>query len=175
MSNVRISNMINIFIVGIMSSILITMMLYLLLAQIINSTVIGVLDDLSILYLLIFGLEIIALICSIIVSFWIADNIKGSSVYRASILAFLCNLVSLLIISYGSLYLKYPEIFSELNGPEIFLVFPQVIVYFGIYILGHPIFIFIFSNIVYFLFFVVFLNQFYAIERKYNNKYNYEW
>lgn len=164
----------NILVVGSGASFLFSLMIYALFAQILTSSVIGTLDDMFILYMIIFGLQAISTIFSIFVSIWLTERMSRATIFKASLMAYITNLLFIILLSYISLAIVHPEVYDNINGATIILIFPQIIVYFSIYILGHPIFLFILNTITYFIFFIIFIEVFYDIRRENRNylKYN---
>lgn len=150
--------------VGFLASLLLLLIIYVLFAQVIVDYLINSLDNLIILSLIILGLLMLSFIISLVVGFLITDNIKETSVLKASVMSFLVNFFLIVIISYISMFIFYPNVFSEVSGLETLLIFPQVIIYFSIYILSHPFYLFIVSSFVYFIIFIIFLEIYH--ERK---------
>lgn len=176
MSNIPIRKKINIFMIGLVSSLLFLLMFYVLFAQILVDFVIGNLEDNTVLYIIILGLLLITFFMSIITGFFIVKDVQGSSVIKASIMSIILTLFVMIIVSYGALFILYPEVFRNLQDLEIILVFPQVFLTFGIYVLGEIYVLFILVLIIYFLLFVIFLDIFYKyIPAKYVRKKNYKW
>jgi len=161
MSRINIGTKINIFLVGSIASVLLFFLLEVVFARTLIATVIGQYDDYTILFLIILGLQLISMIIPIFVSLWITENVRKSSIYKATFLALLTNIVFLIGVSYISLFILYPQVFSGVEGLEIVLVLPSVLVYFGLYILGNVFALFIVSVISYYFFYLIFLEKFY--------------
>ena len=151
---------INIVVIGIASSFLVFFLIYTFFARILVSTILENLESYFALLMIFVGLELITVISSIIVGIMITDKMNQSAVLKASIMALLSNLVLLIVISYTCMWIFYPEIFNEIYGFEIIIMMPSVLIYFSIYVLGHPIFLFILSIFSYFMFFLIFLRKF---------------
>ncbi|MHA1502434.1 MAG: hypothetical protein ACTSSB_11340 [Candidatus Heimdallarchaeota archaeon] len=174
MGRLTIKEKVNVLIVGILVSVLFFFMIEVLFAFIIKNTVMGVLDNGIVLMLIILGLELLIFPIGIVVGIMMTQKTKLKSVLKASLMAFICNLLFLIFISYISLFIAYPEVFSEVSGVEIILIVPQVLVYFGIYILNNVILLFIFSVVSYFIFYIIFLDVFheyknYKTQKNYNS------
>lgn len=162
MGEIDIKTKLNVIGVGILSSMLTFFIIYTLSARALTLTILDSLEnDTTLLLFIILSLEFIAFISSISVSFLLTDNIPEKYVIASSLVAYLCNLALLVGISYASLFLLYPEIFQGLSGIEILIVFPTVLIYFSIFVLGHPIYLIILSIVSYYVFFIVFLERFY--------------
>ena len=159
MGRLELKEKLNILIVGILVSVLFFFMIEVLFAFVIKNTVMGVMDNGFVLILIIIGLELLIFPIGVLVGIMMTKQIKVNSVLKASLMAFICNLLFLIFVSYISLFIAYPVVFSEVSGAEIILIVPQVIVYFGIYILNNVILMFIFSIISYFVFYILFLGQ----------------
>jgi len=161
MSRIDIGTKINIFLVGSVASVLLFFLFEVIFARTLMDTVIGQYDDYTILFLIILGLQLISLIVPTFVSLWITENVSKSSIYIATFLAFLTNIVFLIGVSYVSLFILYPQVFDVVEGFEIILVLPSVLVYFGIYVLGNVFVLFIVSVVSYYIFYLIFLEKFY--------------
>ena len=116
--------------------------------------------DFTILFLII-SLELISFISSVFISIWRVDDLPDSIVLSTALVAFVINLFIIAGISYGFLYILYPEVFSEVHNFEIIYIFPSVLLYFSVYVLGNPMFLFIISIINYYVLFIIFLEIFY--------------
>lgn len=162
MGEIDIKTKLNIIGVGILSSMLTFFIIYTLSARVLTLTILDSLEnDTTLLLFIILSLEFIAFISSIAVSFLLTSDIPNKYVIAASLIAYLCNLAFLVGISYASLFFLHPEIFQGLSGIEILIVFPTVLIYFSIFVLGHPIYLIILSIVSYYVFFIVFLERFY--------------
>ena len=174
--NITTKKKINIFMIGFVASLMFLLMFYVLFAQILSDFVIGNVEDNSVLFAIILGLLLITFFVSIIVGGMIIKGIKQTSIIKASIMSILLTLFIIIIISYIGLFVLFPQVFRELQDIEIILIFPQVIVYFGIYVLGQVYALFILTLIIYFLLFVSFLDVFYQYApKKYVSKKTYKW
>jgi len=159
----------NILLTGILVSFLMFLMVEVLFAHFINSLLLDVLEDGLLLMLIILGLELIIMVLSILVGVMVAQNVSRLSVLKASLMSFICNMLFIVMLSYFSLFLMYPEVFSEVSGLEIIFILPQVIVYYSLYILNNVLSLLILSVISYYIIFIVFLNQFHEYS-SYNNR-----
>lgn len=156
---------VNIVGIGIITSILVFLLAYTVFARTLVITLLNKGNDIGLL-LLVMCLELIAFISSIVVSIWQTDDLSQKLVIKTALISFGVNLIILTVLSYGTLYLIYPEIFEGLELYELVPVFPTVLLDFSIYILGHPIYLFILSIIIYFLLFIVVLDYHYEKEGK---------
>ena len=144
---------------------LLFLLAYTLFARVLVLTFFGEENHLSLLFI-VTGLELIAFISSIFISLWQTDDLPEKIVLKTAFVTFVINLIIINILSYGSLFILYPGIFKNLSLIEIPLVFPTVLLYFSIYVLGHPIYLFILSIITYYLLFIIFLELYYPKEVK---------
>ena len=155
---------------GFLFSLLGVLMLWALLARLINDLVVENISNVNyILLIIILGLFGITFAVSVIFGILITEDIDKRSVLAASGVAILPTFIIILGISYFGLALVYPEIYSELQGLELILAFPAVLVYFSIYVLQNFFLIYIITIVLYYLFFLVFLETFYEFELE--NKY----
>jgi len=160
MANISIKTKAIILLMGILSSLIIFLMLQVVFAQFF----IDALSDLNTsgaLMVIILGLLMISFIVSILVSQWITSNVKTTTIVKASAMAYLCNLFLIIIISYVSMFLYDKSVFQDVNDITMIFIFPQVIVYFAIYVLGSVFYLFMLSFIIYFSFYLFFLEKFY--------------
>ncbi|MFW9971266.1 MAG: hypothetical protein ACFFDF_13820 [Candidatus Odinarchaeota archaeon] len=157
---------INIFVIGVIGTLVILLMIETLTAQFLTDFLIGHISDNVMVLILILGLFLLTIIISYIVGFFMTGDIQQISVLKASILSFACTILFLFIISNGTLFIYYPQVFSKIHGFEIALVFPQVLVYFAIYILNIVFNLFILTIVVYYLWFIFFLEKLYKMRYK---------
>ena len=161
--NISLKQKISIIGLGSISTLLILLMLEVAFAQFLTNTLIGNINDNVMLLVIIVGLLIFTMIIAFIVGFFVTQDIALKSVRNASIMSLLCLVFMLFAMCNIVLYLNYREIYDNVIGFEIFWVFPQVLVYFSIYILGDVFSLFILEIIIYYLFFIVFLEKLYQI------------
>lgn len=164
--NITIKKKVNIIGIGSLSTLLILLMIETLAAQILTDFLIGHISDNAMLLLIMSMLFIFTLIISIIVGYFITKDITRISVLKASIMSLACLLLFLFIVSNGSLLISYRNVYSNIHGFEILPVFPQVLIYFSIYILGDVFNLFLLQIVVYYVFFLLFLEKCYEV--KYN-------
>ncbi|KKN04920.1 hypothetical protein LCGC14_1092600 [marine sediment metagenome] len=157
----------NIIGIGTVSTILILLMLEVLLAQILTDTILGAINDNLMLLIIMSSLFIFTIIIAFIVGYFITADISRRPVFNASIMSLLCLLLFLFIISNSSLFIFHKQVFSKIHGFQILWIFPQVLVNFGIYILGDVFNLFILTTIGYYVFFIFFLEKFYQSKVKY--------
>ncbi len=136
-------------------------MLEVFFAQILTSTLIGNISDNLMLLIIILGLFLFTIIIAFIVGYFVAGDIRLKSVRNASILSLACLFLVLLVVCNVPLYLNYKDIYSQIYGFEILWIFPQVLVYFSIYILEDIFSLFVIIIITYYAFFVIFLEKLY--------------
>jgi len=162
--NLGFKQIISVVGVGSISTIIILLMVETAFAQILTDTLIGNISDNVILLVIILGLFIFTIIISVVVGYFITGNISQMSVYKASVMSLLCLIGFLFVITNTSLFIYHRDVYSQIYGLEIALIFPQVIVYFSIYILGTVFNLFVMVIVVYYLFFAFFLEKFYKIK-----------
>jgi len=162
--NLNLKQIISVVGIGFMASLVILLMIYTAFAQIITDFLIDNISDNVILLVIIIGLFIFTIIISVIVGFFITGNISRNSVLKASVLSLLCLVGVLFIISNGILFFYYSNIYDLVYGFEVLLIFPQVLIYFSIYILGTIFNLFIITIGLYYIFFIFFLEKFYKIK-----------
>ncbi|KKL54466.1 hypothetical protein LCGC14_2265150 [marine sediment metagenome] len=160
--NISILRKISIVGLGSVSTLLILLMVEVLGAQILTDFVIGHISNNVMLLIIITGLLLFTIIISVIVGILITKEIKRTSVLKASIISLLSLLLILFIVSNITLFINYRDIYSGIYGFQVLLVFPQVLMYFGIYILRDIFNLFIFVMIIYYMLFVAFLEGFYV-------------
>lgn len=130
-----------------------------------------------ILIILMVGLTIFMSI-SIIISILIASQIKRTSVLKSSFFAFFLNIVVWFSISFLSLYYYYPNIFNNIRGWQLLIIFPELIMYFSIYILNNVTYIWFYMDISYGIIFMIFLYIFNIKKEKIKmieKERNYKW
>lgn len=161
---IKLLKIINIIGIGYISTILILLMIETLYAQILTDFIIGFISNNTVLLIIILGLFVLSMIISIMVGFYITGDINRNSVIKSSLMSLLCTLFFLFIVSNIFMFLNYKNVYSKISGFEILLIFPQILVYFGIYILNDVFNLFLFSISVYYVFFVIFLKLFYEVK-----------
>lgn len=162
--NIRMKKKINIMGIGIISTLLILLMVEVIFAQILTDFLIGNISDNLMLLLIMMGMFLFTIIISIIIGYVITKDISEKSVYKASAMSLLGLLLFLFVISNGSLFIYYREVYSKISWYELIPIFPQVLVYFSIYILGDVFNLFILIIIVYYIFFIILLEKFYEVK-----------
>jgi len=167
----EVSKILSVLVVGIISTLLIFFILQVAFARFLVDFVIENLGNEFILAMIIIGFESIVLIVALAVSLWLADEIRTISVLKSSLMAFLVNLIFLFTLSYIMMFILYPEVFSNIQNPiEMVVIFPTILIYFSIYVLGEVLHLFILSIISYYIFYVVFLNVFYEYNSRYRRR-----
>jgi len=165
--NISLKRKVGIIGIGSISTLLILLMIETIFAQIISDFLIGHISDNLILLIIISGLFLFTIIISIIVGYFVSQDIHQDSVYKASIISLLCLLLFLFTISNGSLFIYYRNVYQNIRWFELVPVFPQVLISFSIYILGDVFNLFILMIVVYYIFFVIFLEKFYIRKQSY--------
>ena len=100
------------------------------------------------------------------VGFLVVKDTKEITILKASILSLLLLFLTLIIVSYVFLLTLAPQIFSQVDSYEIIIIFPQVMVYFGVYVLGNIFMLFIMSIVIYYIYFLVFIEVFYEYKKE---------
>ncbi len=162
--NISIKQKISIVGLGSVSTLLILLMIEVMFAQILTDTLIGNINDNLMLLIIILGLFLLTIVIAFIVGYFITQDIALKSVRNASIMSLMCLLLFLFIVSNGSLFIFYGNVYQNIFGFEIIWIFPQVLVYFSIYILGDVFNLFLLQIIVYYVFFVIFLEKLYQLK-----------
>lgn len=149
---------------GSISTLLILLMIEVMFAQILTDTILGSINDNLMLLIIIIGLFLLTIVIAFIVGYFISQDITLKSVRNASIMSVACLLLFLFIVSNGSLFVLYRNVYSKIYGFEIIWIFPQVLVYFSIYVLNDVFNLFILTIVVYYVFFVFFLEKLYQLK-----------
>ena len=165
--NISIMRKLNILGIGVITTLMILLMIELVFAQIITDLLIGNINDNLILLIIILGLFGFTMIISILIGFVITKDISRDVVFRASRLSFIGLIIFLFVVANTTLFIFYKNVYSQVHGFEILLIFPQVLIYFGIYILDNVFYLFILMIIVYYIFFIIFLEKFYVEKWRY--------
>lgn len=147
--------------IGIIASIMVFLFIYTMFARILVLTILEKGAPDSTLLILIISFLLISFISSIFISIWRVDDLPDIIVLSTAAVAFIINLFIIVGISYAFLYILYPEVFSEVQNFEIIYIFPSVLLYFSVYVLGNPMYLFIISIINYYVLFIIFLEIFY--------------
>ncbi len=161
---ISIKKKLNIFGIGSISTLLTLLMLETLMAQILTDTIIGNISDNLMLLIIMISLFLFSMVISVIVGYFITKDMTRKSVFKATIMSLGCLLLFLFIVSNGLLLISYRNVYSKISGFEIVPIFPQVLVYFSIYILGDVFNLFILIIIVYYIFFIFFLEKLYEVK-----------
>ncbi len=161
---ISIKKKLNILGIGSISTLLILLMVETFFAQLISDFLIENISNNLILFIIILGLFLFTIIISSIIGYIITKDMTQKSVFKASIMSLGCLLLFLFIFSNGSLLIAYPNVYSKISGFEIVPIFPHVLVYFSIYILGDVFNLFILIIIVYYVFFIIFLEKLYEVK-----------
>ena len=159
--NINIQRKISIIGLGSISTLFILLMVEVFMAQILVNSILGYINDNLALLVIIVSLFLFTIIIAFIVGYFVAGDIRLKSVRNASILSLACLFVVLFVVCNVSLYLNYKDIYSQIYGFEILWIFPQVLVYFSIYILEDVFSLFVIIIIIYYAFFVIFLEKLY--------------
>lgn len=149
---------------GSISTLLILLMTEVMFAQFLTNTLIGNINDNLMLLIVIIGLFLLTIVIAFIVGYFITQDIALKSVRNASFMSLGCLLLFLFVVSNIPLFIYYGYIYQNIFGFEILWIFPQVLVYFSIYVLGDVFNLFLLQIVVYYLFFVLFLEKLYQIK-----------
>jgi len=168
-SKISFKQKISIVGLGSVSTLLILLMLEVMFAQIITNTILNNISDNLMLLIIIIGLFLLTIVIAFIVGYFITQDIALKSVRNASILSLACLLLFLFITCNISLFILHENVYSKVYGFDILWIFPEVLVYFSIYILGDVFNLFILTIVVYYLFFIIFLEKLY-IKKEVKNR-----
>ncbi len=164
--DISLKQKISIIGLGSISTLLVLLMLEVMMAQIITNTILNNINDNLMLLIIIIGLFLMTIVIAFIVGYSITQDIALKSVRNASTMSLMCLLLFLFIVSNGSLLIFYRNVYQNIFGFQILLVFPQVLVYFSIYVLNDVFNLFILTIVVYYVFFVIFLEKLYQLRFK---------
>jgi len=154
---------------GSISTLLILLMTEVAFAQFLTNTLIGNINDNLMLLIIILGLFLLTIVIAFIVGYFITEDIVLKSVVKASIMSLLCLVLFLFVVANGSLFILYRDVYSRIYGFEIIWVFPQVLVLFSIYVLDDVFNLFLLEIIIYYCFFIFFLEKLYVKRYRFNN------
>jgi len=163
--NISLNRKISIVGLGSISTLLVLLMSEVLFAQILTNTILNNISDNLMLLIIIIGLFLMTILIAFIVGYFISQDIALKSVRNSSIMSLGCLLFFLFIVSNVSLFVLYRDVYSKIYGFDIIGIFPQVLVYFSIYILEDVFNLFILTIVVYYVIFVVFLEKLYKKKR----------
>ena len=144
---------------GFITSLLFTLMLYLIYAQVLVDFILDNISNYMAILTIILGLFGITIVISYLVGFIINRDLKNIIIIRAGIMALLSAFSTITIFSYLAAS-NYLEIFLYLEWWEILLVFPQVIAYYAIYGLNSFFSLILQYLIVYYIFYGFFITLF---------------
>lgn len=161
---ISLKRKINIIGIGSISTLLILLMVEVFFAQILTDTILNSISDNLMLLIIMMGMLIFTLIISIIVGYFVTGDMTRKSVFKTSLMSLGCLLLFLFIVSNGSLLIFYRSVYSKIHGFQILGIFPQVLVYFSIYILRDVFNLFIFIILAYYAFFIIFLEKLYEVK-----------
>ena len=170
MRDIETEAKVKIFILGLFVSFLVILMLWAFWARILYDFALDLLAGNDILLLIILGLLGISLFASTAVGIIITEDMSRKSVFTASWVALAISFVIIIIISYGFVLVLYPVAFLELVGIDVVLAFPSVIAYFSLYVLNDVFTIYIITIVIYYILFIVLLENFYEYSPRYNKK-----
>jgi len=165
MGRISIGDKISIFLLGNIFSIMIFFIIYTAFAQIFTDFLIENFDDVTNLSIIVISLLFLSFIASIGTGLLICTDINKSVVLKASIMAFCINFLILILISYFSMFILYPQVFTNIVGFQIIIIFPQIIIYFGVYVIGNIFYMYILIQFIYFILFVIFLEEFFEYRK----------
>lgn len=159
--NVSLKQKISVVGIGSLSTLLILLMTEVMFAQFLTDMLIGNISNNAMLLIIITGLFLLTIIIAFIVGYFITQDIALKAVRNASIMSVLCLVFFIFVIANGSLFILYRNVYSKIYGFEIIWIFPQVLVYFSIYVLNDVFNLFILTILVYYIFFIIFLEKLY--------------
>jgi hypothetical protein len=163
MSNISGMDKLKILAIGALSSCLIFFVIFTFYGDILTSYVLSSsMSDQVIFTLLFIGLDLIALVASVIISFIIVRDVSLEAIVKAAILSLLISLFVTVLLSYILLLVFFPFVFKNITGFEIVLVWTQAFIYAGIYVFGSSIELFVISILIYYLAFIFLLEQFFT-------------
>lgn len=166
MNKIASAAKIKIFILGVFISLLVILMIWAFLARVINDLIVDLLEGNTVLLLIMLGLFGITLGASVIVGIWLTEDLSKTAVLKASLVAFLATFIAILAISYFALAIFHPVVYEELHGLDIVFAFPSVIMYFSVFLLNSTFGVYILTIVLYYLFFIIFLESFHEYEVK---------
>lgn len=169
--NSTLRTKINIFGSGIILSLMGFGMIEVVYAVITSSNYINdLIDSEYMLVFIIFSLQSISFIISILVSIRFSEDIKYLSIFKNVGWSYFMTNVILISISYLFMIIYFPNVFSRIIDFGSFVgVFPQVLINFSIYILPHPFFLFVLTILIYYTIYVLSYDNFYE-SKFYKNK-----
>jgi len=160
--SVKQKDLIKISIIGFVSSLMILMIIYVIFAQVFINYIEGSVLDQYNLSIIIIGMFFISLLSSIFAGVLLSsDDINKLSMFKASFISYVFTLITIIFLSYISLFLYYPSVYNGLFGIDFVFIVSIVIVYFTVYILPQFFWLYIIEVIFYYLYFIILLNIFY--------------
>ena len=150
-------------ILGALLSLLIFLMIEVLLAQVILDLILPFMqsnEGLFMIFLIFMLIEMVGILISIAIPFFMFKVIPTRMIAISSILALLCMLLFWFMLSFLATFFYYPEIYAGLEGYEIIAYSPLIIVYYGVYVIEDITVIWWFSIITYYIFYALFLYLF---------------
>lgn len=162
--NIGLKQKISIVGIGSISTLLILLMSEVMFAQIITNTILNNINDNLMLLIIIIGLFLMTIVIAFIVGYFITQDISLKSVRNASVMSLMCLFLFLFVVANVSLYIMYEDVYSKVYGFDILWVFPQVLVIFSVYVLGDVFNLFLLQIIIYYVFFIIFLEKLYQLK-----------
>ncbi len=159
--NISIKQKASIVGLGSVSTLLVLLMTEVFFAQLLTNFLINNIGDNLMLLIIIIGLVLLTIVVAFIVGYFVTGDIALKSVRNASILSLACLFLFLFVVCNGFLYWVYPHVYNQIYSFEILIIFPQVLVYFSIYILDSIFSLFVMIIVVYYVLFVFFLEKLY--------------
>jgi hypothetical protein len=146
-----------IYIIGLLSSLLLTFMIYTIIMRYTTLTATELMENEAMYLFILTILELIAFVSSILVSILMArfsdEYLDKWLLMASSLIGFLLHLLFIVMMSYSLLYFFYPSLASK-----VFYSVPSVFAYFSIFVLNNPFGIMILSILLYFSCFILTLN-----------------
>lgn len=160
-------DLIKITVIGFVASLMVLMMIYVIFAQVFLNYIEGSIAEQFNLSIIIIGMFSISLISSVLVGYLLAgDDVEKRSILKASFVAYVFTILTIIGISYLALFLYYPSIFEGLFGFDYVSIVSVVIVYFTVYVLPQFYWLYILEVIFYYLYFIILLNIYYEYKEE---------
>jgi hypothetical protein len=152
-------------VVGLLSSSLIFFLIYIIIMRVNTLTIFDLLND-SAKLMFIYTILILTIVgTSLLITVLLSELLNRKKIdmkYFIPSLAgsLIMSFVIIGFVAYGSLYVFYPKFFYGLEGIELLLVFPSVLINFSNFILNHPFGVIIMLLVIYHLLLLLFLEFF---------------
>ena len=118
MKNIETEKKAKIFILGSFISLIVLLMVWSVVARLINDLIVDLFSGNNVLLIIILGLELISLGVAFVIGLRFTEDVSKITVLKASLMAFVLTFAIIIGISYLFLSILYPEIFSDIKGIE---------------------------------------------------------